>query len=317
MKSLCAISSIRYASGTLVDVSSIVDLPGFDSSMQPVMYSGYDTYAQSNLSPTQLAGRSVSLSLEAAKLSPNQIDAVFYATNSIWNREDCSTDRLHSMLREVGIRSASLFGVFLSGCSNATDAILLASNLVSSGAYRSILVITSDCAMPASAVARVPVGRYAVMGDAAVCCVLTRSGCGEYDVLAANSTIDTDLAGVKIGGARYAVNSTVGMRRAINGVLDAAKIDRGDVSRVLMSNLREDYCITNIKALGFDVAKWYPGVRSRMGHCFAGDTLLNLQDLQDSGQLREGEHILLYSQSIAGWGGLLVRYNPDPPAISN
>ncbi|MEU8511573.1 hypothetical protein AB0C76_08310 [Kitasatospora sp. NPDC048722] len=145
----------------------------------------------------------------------------------------------------------------------------------------------------------VPVDRdrilpYAVFGDAAVSCMLTRNDPGL--VRMSGSAIKVDPEGLR-GRDTFASRKTVA-DRALAAVLRDGGRELGQVTKVFAANLHKPLTMFNASAVGLSPDRLhFAETLSAYGHCGNADWMINLVDYHDRVGIRSGQTYL--AQSLA------------------
>lgn len=302
---LCSISALASAVGNSRPLSMLDVSDAEKAVIKALEAHGFEYFSESSATPPELGARSAEKTLRQRR-QDQPIDAVIYASNSMWERSFYSLPDCHRMLSSLGLPDCPLFGVYLSACSNAHDALRHASNMIAAEGHRNILVIVSDVVPPGRG-ERLVLGDYAVLGDAAASFLVHPPGVGEYDVLGLGSSFNAKLCEERIGSGRYLIGVAKGCREAVSRACATSQITISQVDRMVMSNLQPRLCRATAKVLGLTSSQWHPGTLASLGHCFAADGIINLMDLEQHAPLASSERLLIYTQSIGNWGAAILK----------
>lgn len=315
MNAICSISGVAYQTGVIRPVADLVSDCTSQAQVASITNNGFESYSVWERTPHELMLATARQSFDRSGICPGEVVDTFYSTNSMWNTDLSDLPAVHRLLRSLSMEHSRLTGVFLSGCSNLTEALRHASNLIRIDRANFALLITADCSAPMAG-SRLPVGDYAVMGDAAASCLVQAPGQGDYDVLGIGVSLDVNLCDTKLGSGSYLIGVAVGMRTAVDRALAAASLNKHDISHVFMSNLHPRFCRASLQALSLNTGILYDKTLSKYGHCFASDIFINLGHAAADGIIKTGEKILLYSQSIGSWGAILLEATTARKTVS-
>jgi 3-oxoacyl-[acyl-carrier-protein] synthase III len=302
---LCSLSGLACAVGASRALSDLDALPGDGGLIGALIAHGFQNYAESSATPPELGASSAQKTL-AQTGQREQIDAVVYASNSMWRKGFYGLPDCHRMVAGLGLPDCPLFGIYLSACSNAHDALRHARNMIAAEGCGNVLVIVSDVVQPGRG-ERLKLGDYAVLGDAAASFLVHPPGRGEYDLLGLGSSFNAKLSEEPIGSGRYLIGVAKGSRQAVSRACAAAGIETDQIHRMVMSNLQPRLCRATARALGFSVDQWHAGTLTSAGHCYAADGIMNLLDLEKKAPLGSSGTVLVYTQSIGNWGAAILR----------
>lgn len=218
---------------------------------------------------------------------------------------------------ETKLASAFAFTVDGLGCTGSSAAWALARDLLLADSGRCSVLIT-HASMPTGADrVRYPV---TVIGDGACAVTLVRGG---RPVLKAHRMESDgtfhDLFKVEYKRApwyewreecaspdRYlfelAMHSRLRIGRMVDEVLAETGLDKGEIAAVLMQNVTASAYSFYATLLGLSIHPVCASNLAAYGHLGAMDVVLNLQTLIDSGEVSEGDHVLVLNNSpVAAW----------------
>ncbi|MEO6701617.1 MAG: 3-oxoacyl-ACP synthase, partial [Jatrophihabitantaceae bacterium] len=172
--------------------------------------------------------------------------------------------------------------------------------LVTSGRYRTVLVVTADLVIDEAE----RMVNYALFSDGAASCLVadqpTETGAG-YQILGVANAQD-------VGSLEWTHEISSDLARQVNArLLEPAGVALGEVCRLLHLNIFTPLVGMKERQAGFRADQLFTANISRTGHCFAADPLINLADLAEAGQLHPDHHYLLAASVPGSRFGVLVR----------
>lgn len=206
--------------------------------------------------------------------------------------------RLHD---ELGLGCATVVGLAQQACTGMLGAIRLGRALLAGEpTWERVLCVSAD---------RFPEGAcyeqaWCLVSDGAAACVVSREP-ARYRLLAAHHLVE----GV---GGRPGPDETVGAwfgatHRLVGELAAKAGLAAGEIDWVAPQNTHPAAWRVMAPMLGIDPGRVRAGSQARVGHVTSADALVNLVELQASGDAAPGDCILL---TMAGyglqWQGLLL-----------
>ncbi|MEO1627466.1 MAG: hypothetical protein AAFV25_20110, partial [Bacteroidota bacterium] len=107
-------------------------------------YWGWGYFRSSQRTSYQLAQSAIRRSLEQSGLEAERIDLVIYCSAGPREAYQVVNEKMGSLLKELSISNAELFGQCFAGCVSIFSAIKVANVLLRSGQYRNVLIVTTD-----------------------------------------------------------------------------------------------------------------------------------------------------------------------------
>lgn len=235
----------------------------------------------------------------AAAVTPADVDvdAIVVCTDTVESLTP--TDWLLDYRSRTGRHATRALLVSGSACANLAAGWDLASALVRSRAAERVLVVTTDRVRSGT---RHPPLSMTVFSDGAASCLVTAEPSGPAFALVDTSTRswEADATANEMAHARRILKTT----RSV--VTDLTRTDR--VTHLLTPNFGSATRNLLAMAASFPTGRLGPGVAPEVGHCFAADTLLNLEDLTRRGELADGDNVLALMSSRASMSAALLAY---------
>jgi 3-oxoacyl-[acyl-carrier-protein] synthase-3 len=259
----------------------------------------------SELEPWELAAQSAELTLPP--LDRESVTSVFYATDTFWS--EGAADRAPArFLDRLGLQRTPLHGVGFEGCGNAGGLLAAAADALRSGTTTMALCVTTDRAADGE---RLMGANVSVLSDGAASFVAgSRRPLSGFRVLAICRAIEAGMHRLDVATDTMAVVKATadGMRRATSLAFEQTGLDPSSISHVIANN----YGRTSLKIfcgasrVPFDLL--YLENLEEVGHCFAADTLINLQSLGERGIVSSGERCLVLGSGFSNWSAAIVEY---------
>jgi 3-oxoacyl-[acyl-carrier-protein] synthase III len=267
---------------------------------------GWGTIRVTGRELEDLAAESGAATLRAAGL--DAVDALVLCSNRIPGPAEDHGRFVQRVLTGIGLGDIPCYGQHLNRCLNLLAGLDVARALVTSGRYRTVLLITTD--KVAAGADRM--SQFALFSDGAASCVVAAdpgvADTGGYRLL--DCAVAQDTAALE-----WASQISSDLARQVNGqLLDPRGLKLGDVAALMHANLFTPVVTMKELQAGFSREQIYLGNVPRIGHCFAADPLINLVDRTALGQVRPGSYCLL-AASVPGSriGALLRRVSQEGP----
>lgn len=267
--------------------------------------------------PYDLALRAAAALLKEQQVAPESVDMLLYAgTPSVafaaaGAPADAaasmnSTERFHypatRLQFDLGLERAAVLGLNQLACTTLFGAIRFARAMCIAENLERVLCVSSEF-FPSAA------GREAIFNctsDAACALLVERNGPRNHIVASAQITKgyywDCDALRNEIVASYFPTSKHV-----IGETLRRAGWQSSDVSWVIPHNVSARSWDILIGLLGIPRERLWSRNIARDGHTLAGDNFINLRDATDSGCIRPGDRLLLFSYGYgAHWNALAL-----------
>jgi 3-oxoacyl-[acyl-carrier-protein] synthase III len=275
-----------------------VDIPDFDALWQSVSPGtdfaamGCATYRKMSRPVGEYVVDAVRRTLQDAAVSPKDIDHIVFATS------DPALARLPrefaiGVLGAVGLVDCVPHLLSFQRCCSSLTALRHGRQLFADPRVAHVLVVALDFTPDDYERVRT----YALFGDAAASCLLTRRGAGLVRLV--SSAIHVDEDGLR--GRDSILSRKEVADRALSSVLDASGRRLEQITKVFAVNLHQPLTLFNATAAGFGLDKLhFADTLSAYGHCGNCDWMINLSDYHERVGIRPGE-IYLAQASAQGF----------------
>jgi 3-oxoacyl-[acyl-carrier-protein] synthase-3 len=194
---------------------------------------------------------------------------------------------------DFGLERATVLGQTQQACTGLLGSLRLArALLLSEPDVRRVLCLTAD---------RFPEGAlyeqsYNLITDGAAACIVTLEP-GPWRLLAVHQITNGGLARAtdeETAGSFFAFT-----HRAIQETLAKAGLSMKDIAWFVAQNMNRKAMEILARLLRFDPERITAPTMAEIAHVISGDNLINLKHMDDRGEIRPGERVLL---SMAGYG---------------
>lgn len=319
VKEFAAIGGVSYAfPAAALTVRELGDLGLLQS--DPALLESYGfsrVHAAVEESPYELALRAARSVLEERSVDPDSVDLLIYsgapgalAFGAASTRP--SADALRTLERfrypgtrlqyDLGLERASVLGVDQLACTSLFGAVRVARAMCLAGEIERALCVCAEF-FPADA------GRESIFNctSDAACAVLVERG-GERNRIVASAQVtkgyhwDSEALRDQVVASYFPTAVHV-----IGRALSAAGWEPSAVDWVIPHNVGIRSWEILLELAGLGRARLWSRNIARDGHTLAGDNFINLRDAVESGSVRPGERLLLFSYGYgAHWTALAV-----------
>lgn len=307
------LSSIAHEFGEIERIDSIAEMRHYRELLGDLMAMGLASYSRSERPPLVLASAAVRKTLALAALKAGDVDAVLYCSTS-FQEEANYRSGFADFTEATGLSNAYIIGLTLSECANVNLAILQASDMIASGRYRNILVVSADVTH-ASESRLVPPG-ISVKSDAAVSFLVSSQPRAGFIIRDSGTRRAERPWGINPkDDVQGYMTSVVGhVTSLFNGLLGANRLDKSALEAVITNNYNSSVIRTLAHTLGVPAERFFERNISAFAHAVAGDTLINLAQYASEHPLRSGQRFVLLGTGSFAWVANLVEAFVEQPA---
>ncbi|WP_019872687.1 beta-ketoacyl-[acyl-carrier-protein] synthase family protein [Salinispora oceanensis] len=241
---------------------------------------GWGSIHRSERGLDDLAVESAATTLAAAAVVPSTVDAIVLACTRFPGGPETHGGLVRSILTRLRLDHAAFFGVTLNRCTNMLAALQLADALVRAGAYRRVLVVTTD--RVADEATRME--SFALFSDGAASCLVASTPVGNecYAMLGCATAQDAE-------SLDWGNEINAGLAREVNhALLTPHGLTANDLHGLFHTNVYKPIAVLKEAQAGFRLDQLWTDNIARVGHCFAADPLINLSDRAAAGGLVDG-----------------------------
>jgi 3-oxoacyl-[acyl-carrier-protein] synthase III len=270
-------------------------IPDFDDLWQSVSFGadfsdmGNATIRKMSAPPADYVIQTVGLTLQDAGVSAADIDHIVFATSEppLAVLPEAFAEEV---LAALGLVNCVPHLVSFQRCCSSLTALRYARQVLSDPGVTHALLVTLDF----TPLDRDRVRSYAIFGDAAASCLLTKGEPGLIQLITAEVQVDLDgMRGRDTFESRKKLAD-----RTLSAVFGASGRQLDQVSKVFAANLHKPLTLFNAASVGLapDTVH-FADTLSAYGHCGNSDWLINLIDYHERFGIRAGETYL--AQSLA------------------
>lgn len=310
MNRIASFGSIAYQIGTLTDIGELEFLREAPEKQAFYREAGFEQYAEYGGSLMEMAEAAAAKTLAQSSVDLSKIGMCLFVAASYDRAETFDPRQLLRLMTNLGIPNAYPLQVSGSNCANVLAAIDIALTYLQAAKAEHILVISAD--KPSlRAEGRKMYNEMSIKSDAAVSCVVSKAGQGEYDVLHLEQANRASQIQILNGMNRSAFMMTKFklIRSVARATREATNLQPEAYARMLTHNYGKSVMKTLIDLCGFEESAGYFDNLARFAHASAGDVLINLKDLNDTGSLQAGQHLFLLGDSITTCSAMSIQKN--------
>lgn len=264
--------------------------------MKPTVY-GWGDFFRTEKTVLSLGLLSAQKTIAASNIDPGDVQLVIFCCIHFPGDKYDHGDFVAELVGRLGLSNALPIGVTLNNCLTLLSAVSLASAMVRSGQVRNALVVSAD--RVADEAERIH--PFAIFSDAAVSCLISSSHVtGGFEILtesfAQNKSSDdiSDLTQKEL------------YQEVATNLLNAHSYNIKEIAKVFTINLFRPIVLLKETQSGCGASQVYLDNIPRVGHCNAGDPLINLASFASEGGIRPGERYILAADAPKLRGALLL-----------
>jgi 3-oxoacyl-[acyl-carrier-protein] synthase III len=282
----CALGDVEFKPETIPDFDDLWQTVSFGAEFSDM---GNATIRKMSAPPADYVIETVGMTLQHAGVSAGDIDHIVFATSEP-ALAALPEEFAAEVLTALGLVSCVPHLVSFQRCCSSLTALRYARQVLSDPGMTHALLVTLDF----TPLDRDRVRPYAIFGDAAASCLLTKGDPGLIRLI--TSEVQVDLGGMR---GRDTFESRKKLAdRTLSAVFGASGRQLEQVSKVFAANLHKPLTLFNAASVGLlpDTVH-FTDTLSAYGHCGNSDWLINLIDYHQRFGIRAGETYL--AQSLA------------------
>jgi 3-oxoacyl-[acyl-carrier-protein] synthase III len=292
------LSSIAYVHG---DKRRLVDLDDETAHALTEPPHGLAHYRASEFEAWQLATAAARRTLALAGRLP---DLLLYVSET----DRCAIESLALIARALELAQIRSLAVSGHECGNLGSALTVARDALAHGDRACVLVVTADRALAGG---RLMTSGMSVFSDGAAACIVSSGSPGAAAPGSARFSVDGIAVEVDAGASEPDSSGTMLTSALLAAraaaALAAATGRRGDAFRsLILPNYRISSQRFLASAVGMPEDKLLLGALGELGHSFAADLLVTLEQARRSESLAAGDRVLLGAPGPYSWSLLDV-----------
>lgn len=281
------------------------DVPDFENMLgrygypdEPTVF-GWGAYFKTDDDIFDLGIRSARQTLAQSSVSAGDVDFVMFCSTCFPGNEIEYINYNARIYESLELKKAFPIGITLNNCISYMSAIVMAENMIRSGAYNNILIITADKVYDES----IRFNNFALLSDSAASCLVTRRDVSGLEIMSARFGVSQDPITSNHGKDEPELYG-----RILNEVLEGSTTSLSDIKKVFCNNIFRPVTQLKETRLGFSRRQLYLDNVARCGHCFSADTLINYVDYARQTSPAEGEKFLFSVDAPNLRANMLVQY---------
>jgi 3-oxoacyl-[acyl-carrier-protein] synthase-3 len=269
---------------------------------------GHVSFAWSQVSLAEQAVISARKTLDAAKLTSTDIDAVIIGTSEMpWFKRIPEMLSTH-VLMGLGLRDIPVVGVTLAGCANYASSLRVARNMIMAEGMRNVLVIETNQVrgeMQRPYVSPLSGAAGAIFADGAASFIVTTDEADFALVSMAQIVKPIDKLVAQINDV--VANNVTAFRHVTPLALSKAGISLAEVRKIIMSNVNLPMLSGLAATLELPAGSIHMDNVARTGHVWSADNLINLVDYSSSEEVPPGSWMLMLCQAESYYSAIVIR----------
>jgi 3-oxoacyl-[acyl-carrier-protein] synthase III len=303
-----SVGSIAYFLDTIEPIENLDFLRDDPQRLGLYRTAGFQSYARSELSMRELAYRSAVETLEVSDgISRDEIGVCLYVAESCDRDEVVNSFEVNRLLSELNMASTVPINISMSDCANIISALRIAVALIEAKDARHVLIVSADKA-PRRYAGRKMFREMSVKSDVSLSCIVSQPGTGRYGISYLGQHNSAELADLEsTDHTSYSLPKFRNIRQASQKARVALALEPAAFTRIITNNYSREVTKMFVELCGFrKEAGWFENI-GRFAHAVAGDILINLKDLDDTGAIRHGDQLFLMADSVMTTGVLCIR----------
>lgn len=295
----CYLGSIQYILGEQRDISEVIVDDDALVTMRELNVRKYRAFVAD---PLEVAAQCINAVLLAAGLTPNNIDCLLLASETLSSASH-NRNVILDVAAAANLDRAQLLLVSGSECANAVMAVSYAKSLLQEMNWRNILVVSIDFCAP-GADRRYHVGAQndsssdwiegaatSILSDGAVGFLVTNYSQNQYRVLAQSR--HNDLSLMKLSFDESMVTYARRTWEGFKYVYDDAQqqTTRAPLRKIFINNFNKSIMKAVMRSVGLSLSDTYLKCLPQNAHVFAADTLIALQQWAEGEVVQPGDKI--------------------------
>ena len=268
---------------------------------------GLKTYSESNATAFDLAFESAQKTIETTGTLPSEIDAVLFASNSIFTNSRWGD--LSNFFNKLGLVNAFPSLVALTDCCNFQTAAKHATALIRAGEYKKILLVTVDRIADVCPGNHITVRSSGINSDGSASCLISNEKGAGLEIFGgfAGKSDHQLLSDIDSSSEDILLKIFKNVRSVADDLYRKNNITPMDIAQLITNNY-----VTPVMKM-FELAtrlknnKTFTNNVSRTAHCFAADNLINIFDFLNTPEASENATVIVMGSSAAQWSSFVAR----------
>jgi 3-oxoacyl-[acyl-carrier-protein] synthase-3 len=262
------IDSIASVIGEPFGIEKLPECKQSPADLQVLQQEGYENFLAASESIEEMAIRSLQKTLNAGKISPDQIDILIFSSDSAGDqRERECNSKVHNICVTLGLVNAYPLGINQSTCGNFCSSLRVASSLLLTGEAKNILLVMAEKSENGK---RIMDSNAAVLSDGAASCLVSTSEHSGFKLLGTSQSCCHSLGTESEAGSKVflALN---GFQNAFESFIQQYGIDVGEVKQLLPNNYNRTLLTMYSQISRIDMKNIYTDNLSAKAHVYSCD----------------------------------------------
>lgn len=225
------------------------------------------------------------------------VDAIVYCTDTAPDKT--TTGDVWDFLLELDLPATPVTVVGGAGCGNLVSGLQAARNMILAEDAATVLLVTSDRVKTGTRY--LDNGQTALSDGAASCLVSAEPHRQAFLLRGLATTFRVDIGTTAVRPIAVARATTAEIRKAIRRVTEPLGICPADFGRLLTGHYARTALAFLAMSAEVPVERVYCPAVAGVGHCFSADALISLVALTNTGEIADGEHVLILAVSPRSW----------------
>lgn len=294
------LSAIAHEFGESRTIDSIAEMKHHKELLADLLAMGLSRYSHSESPAIALAAGAARKTIAKAGLRASEIDAVICATTSFQD-ETNYRQGFAQFVEATGLAEAYIVGLSLSECANVNLAAGVAADMVASGAYQNVLVVSMDVTHPSES--RIVPPGISIKSDAAVSFLASRAPRPGFRVIGTGRRRAKQFWGMnpKDDPNAYLEMVIGNIGRLVKDLLETHQVAISELGALITNNYNPSVLRTLSYSLGVPNDRLYERNIPLFAHAVAGDTLINAASYVEERAVQPGERMLLLGTGPFMW----------------
>jgi 3-oxoacyl-[acyl-carrier-protein] synthase-3 len=183
----------------------------------------------------------------------------------------------------------------------------MARSLILLDGLSTVLLVTSDRMRDQT---RYMDNGQTVMSDGAASCIVSSQPPPgpSFEIRGLASSFRADIGTVAVSRIMIARATVEAVENTVRQAIESSSLTPRDFRYLLTGNYGHTPRELLAGSAGVPMNRVYCPMLDQIGHCFAGDVIVGLGSLQETGKIDDGDHVLLLTASPRSWSVAVLRF---------
>jgi 3-oxoacyl-[acyl-carrier-protein] synthase III len=258
------------------------------------------------VSGRSVAGMAATSSYQTlAAAADGQVGAIVFCTDTV--PALTPTSEAWDLLLELGLPRTPVTLVGGSGCGNLGPGLSVARSLILLDGLAAVLLVTSDRMGERT---RYLDNGATVMSDGAASCLVSSlpPAAPSFALRGQASSFRADIGTVSVRRIVVARATVEAIENTVRQAAEPLSLTPADFRYLLTGNYGRTPRELLAESAGVPADRVYCPMLGQTGHCFAADVVVSLGSLLETGEIDNGDHVLLLTASPRSWSAAVLRF---------